>query len=180
MTKGYETLGPAAKIRKPEETPLASAAVLTFLNTGDRLNLLRQVRDSISSVEAGVQRYGPLCDMLKIPYFAPKADTVRRRPAAFAPGRTFGMYFAHLAKPCHLLGFSFGWRDASARGDANGLAHAMELSLKFENYMNLKLLRRCITAQLEPSPLTSASSRTCRSCSFYWAHPRLCRPNEIH
>lgn len=52
LSKDHGALGPAAKIRKLGETPLSSVDVLTFRNTGAQLNLLRQVKDSLSSVAA--------------------------------------------------------------------------------------------------------------------------------
>ena len=57
------------------------------------------------------------------------------------------MYVSHLDKACQLLGFSSDWRSSAVTGAIKGLANAMDLSLKFDNYMNLTLFRRVITAE---------------------------------
>ena len=57
------------------------------------------------------------------------------------------MYVSHLNKACHLLGFPSDWRSSAVVGSIKGLANAMDLSLKFDNYMNLTLFRRVMTAE---------------------------------
>ena len=55
------------------------------------------------------------------------------------------MYVSHLAKECQLMGYSLEWRPPAVAGAAKGLADAMDMSLKFDNYTNLTLFRRVIT-----------------------------------
>ena len=55
LAADFEKLGPAAKIRKLAESPHPLAVVSNFLRTGAKLNMLRQVQDSLSSVAAGIQ-----------------------------------------------------------------------------------------------------------------------------
>ena len=147
LSAEFEKLGPAAKIRKLAESPHPMAVVSNFLRSGAQLNMLRQVQDSLSSVAAGIQCYGAFCDLLEVQYFPPSADVVLQWSAVFSPGRTFGMYVSHLDKACQLLGFSSDWRSSAVTGAIKGLANAMDLSLKFDNYMNLTLFRRVITAE---------------------------------
>ena len=143
----FDKLGPAAKIRKLNELSCSSTAITSFLNTGAQLNLLRQVQDSLSSVASGIQCYGSFCDLEDVPYFPPSAEIVLRWSALFSPGRSFGMYVSHLTKACQLLGYGMEWRSSAVQGAVKGLANAMDMSLKFDNYMNLKLFRRVILAE---------------------------------
>ena len=139
-------MGPAAKIRKLAESPHTSD-VSNFLRTGAQLNMIRQVQDSLSSVVAGIQRYGEFCDLLDVPYFPPSADVVLRRSAGFSPGRTFGMYVSHLNMARQLIGFPSDWRDSAFAGSIKGLENAMDMSLRFDNYMNLTPFRRVMAAE---------------------------------
>ena len=90
-------IGPASRNRKLGKSPNAAETMAAFLNTGSRLNLIRQVQDSTSSVSSGSQRYGSFSDLLGVPYFPPSSDFIPKWSEVFAPGRTFGMYVSHLA-----------------------------------------------------------------------------------
>ena len=57
------------------------------------------------------------------------------------------MYFSHRAKACQLLGLDVLWRDPAVYGAAKGLANAIDSSLKFDNYMTLKLSRMVVFAE---------------------------------
>ena len=67
LPAGFESFGPSSKVRKLIEDPFASETVTSFLNTGAQLNLLRQGRDSMSSVASGIQCYRSFWDLLDVP-----------------------------------------------------------------------------------------------------------------
>ena len=118
-----------------------------FLNTGSQMNLLRQVQDSMSSVDGMIQRYGSFCDLLDVPYSPPSDDIVRKWPSVFAPGRTFGMYISHLEEAFQLLGYSSEWRSPALAGAAKGLVNAMDMCLEIDNSMNRTCARRVTIAE---------------------------------
>ena len=57
------------------------------------------------------------------------------------------MYVRHLAKSRQLLGYGMEWMPNAVQGDVKGLSNAMDVNLKFDNYMNLRLFRRVILAE---------------------------------
>ena len=80
---GFLRLGPAAKIRKLTALGDPQRSILRFLNNGAKINALRQVQDSLKSVASGVQRYASFCDLMRVDYFPPSAETVLRWVALF-------------------------------------------------------------------------------------------------
>ena len=142
----FESAGPAAKIRLLAASKPDPAALERFLNTGSQLNILRQVQSSLRSVAAGVQCWASFCDLIGVAYFPPTPHSVLRWSSLFHPGKTFGLYVAHLSKACQILGFPLNWITASARGAIKGLINAMDISFKFENYI-FKTLFRAIIAR---------------------------------
>ena len=51
----FDRLGPAAKLRDLSMVATPFTLIKRYLNTGDQLNILRQVQDIQSSVASGVQ-----------------------------------------------------------------------------------------------------------------------------
>ena len=101
--------GPSARIRALSAVNPSGEALSRFLNTGDQLNTLRQVQDSLRSATSGVQRCASLCDLIRTAYFPPLAHTVLRWGSIFNPGKTFSLYLAHLGKACQLLNIPMTW-----------------------------------------------------------------------
>ena len=57
------------------------------------------------------------------------------------------MYVSHLNKACQLLGFPSDWGSSAVVGAIKGLSNAMDMSIRFDNYVNLTLFRRAMTAE---------------------------------
>ena len=57
------------------------------------------------------------------------------------------MHVSHLAKACQLLGYGAEWRSAAVHGAVKGLANAMDMRPKFDNYTNWEFPRRVLTAE---------------------------------
>ena len=57
------------------------------------------------------------------------------------------MYVSHLAEACIQLGIDVLWPTPAVYGAAKGPANAIDWSLKFDNYMTLKLFRRVVIAE---------------------------------
>lgn len=143
----FDESGPAAKIRILARCKPDTETLDRFLNTGSQLNILRQVQSSLRSVAAGVQCWASFCDLIDIAYFPPSAHSVLKWSSLFNPGKTFGLYVAHLSKACQLLGFPLNWFTAPVRGAIRGLINAQDISFKFENYIFKSLFRAIIARE---------------------------------
>ena len=144
----FERLGPAAKIRCLAESAAPQAQIAHFLNTGAQVNTLHQVQDSLKSVASGIQCYASFCDLIQVAYFPPCSENILRWSTVFSPGRTFGIYLAHVSKACQLLNLPLTWITPSIRGVAKGLASAQDVSFRFDNFIQKDLFVKLIRFEL--------------------------------
>ena len=68
LPDNFNTLGPASEIKFLAQSELTEGPITQLLNTVVSLNVIRQCKDSLPSVAAGVQRYSAFCDLMKYPY----------------------------------------------------------------------------------------------------------------
>ena len=80
------------------------------------------------------------CDLIQSAYFPPSQENVLRRGTLFSPGRTFGIYSAHLSKACQLMDLPLTWLAPAVRGAAKGLANPQDVSSRFDNFTQKDLL----------------------------------------
>ena len=124
LSEGSSSLGPAAKIRKIALASDDSKRIADLCSKGSQLNTLLQVNYSLKAVASGLRRWGMFCESLREPHFPPTAKRVSQWSFMFPPGKTFGLYVAHLLKACQLLGISDQWCSHEVRGIIKGLKNA--------------------------------------------------------
>ena len=143
----FEEAGPAAKIRLLARCKSDAETINRLLNAGSQLDISRQVQSSLRSAAAGVQRRASFCDIIDIAYPPPSFFSVIRWGSLFHPGKTFGLYVAHLSKVCQMLGSPLTWFAAPVRGAIRGLINAQDISFKFENYISKSLFRAILARE---------------------------------
>ena len=94
--------GPANRMRRLMQDAGAPAAIREFMDSGGKLDVLRQADLSAARVSSGIKCWGLICDLKMIPHFPPTELPVLRWRSFLPPGRTSRMYPAHLVKACQL------------------------------------------------------------------------------
>ena len=92
--------GPTNRTKKWGETARTPAEFREFMDSGRRLDILRQTDLSLACVRAGLKCWALLYDLNTIAHFPPSELAVRGRSSFFAAWRTFRMSLAHSAKGC--------------------------------------------------------------------------------
>ena len=85
-------------MRKLIDAAGALAEVREFMDSGRKLNPLRQPDLSLWCASPGLRCRGLFCDISMLPHFTPLELAVLRWGSFFPEGRTFRMYLAHLEK----------------------------------------------------------------------------------
>ena len=142
LDDAIDTMRPSAKTRAMAESSGKSSTSVQFLNTGDRVNIPKQLRSSLPAVGAGVKGYIDFFRFLRVNSFRPKSIYIDRRSALFPDGPAFGMYVKHVERACSLLGLRAGWRTPAGECVMMGLDNATVSRVKFTNVRSFSDLSR--------------------------------------
>ena len=82
-----------------------------------------------------MQSYLNFCHFAKREPFPIFSDSVTLWGGLFRPGKTFGLYLAHLMKAAILLHQPTNWITPDIRAVARGLKNAQDLPFRFQNFM---------------------------------------------
>ena len=108
------------------------------------MNLPHQERTSLPSSAAGVQGSLDFRALIQAHPLHPSSLTIARRSAAFAPGRTFGMYVRHVEKAFLLMGMRVEWRTPAVQAAIDGMANAPVSRSRFANILSFVDLHRLL------------------------------------
>ena len=83
LDDSIDPLGPAGKSRALSEPNASSAELVSFLDSGEQMNIPKQVRSSLPAVASGVKGYVEFCRLINVSPYPPRAIYFIRRGALF-------------------------------------------------------------------------------------------------
>ena len=88
LCDAIQQMGPMSRISALREAAADSHRLLRFVSGGAHDNVIQQVRFALPAGASGVRSYISFCTLLGISPFPSSAESVGRRSAIFAHGRT--------------------------------------------------------------------------------------------
>ena len=157
LPANFESLTPLAKTNALATCGAPEHLISEFLDTSDRINILRSVQGSLRSVASGVNSYLRFCNLLSIPPFPVSTACASRWSACFNPGETYAQYTCRIRKACILLQHSTGWFTEEIKTIYRGLRNAQGRSFASPNFLMSGGLLEIITYEGQFAPMAAVA-----------------------
>ena len=117
LPPGYENFSVPAKSEALNRPDISSCGRMELRDLSGRGNVLRAFAGSLRPAASGMQSYRGFCHFAKRGPFPVSADSVALRSGLFRPGKTFGLYLAHLMEASILRHQPTNWITPDIRAD---------------------------------------------------------------